>query len=545
MGRTPRPARRAGIGAVLAIVITGTTLTAVGASASAPAPASRRAGGSGGEITFALEAESDPTNGFCIPRAQLAAAGIQVVAAVYDTLVTLDSKGEYVPYLAESVTPNATYDEWTIQLRDGIEFHDGSPFDADAVKLNLDSLRGANPDVNSPLSSYTLQEIDSVTVTGPLTVVVRTAAPWVDFPAFLFGNGRYGMSAPAQLNDQSTCATNLIGTGPFKLVEWRPNERLVVERNPDYWRRGLPEVDRITFVPVLEASQRDAGLEAGDYDVIQTADSSSIDRLERKAEAGEIGFFATDHGSETQYILLNLSKPPFDDPIARRAVAFAFDPERINEIRNKGLNTLATGPFPPDNRAYLRKPAVRHDLDRARALAKRYEAKHGEPLAWEYLTRPDPDSVGVAELVKEQNAEAGIDVSIRTLDQAATINEAIGGAFDAIDFRNHPGGDPDTQYIWWHSGFPTNFGRIDDAEVDRLLEEGRREPDAAKRTRIYKDLNRHFQRRLYDLWGWYVLWASAYQDDIAGVKGPPLPDGGGRPFALFAGVIPVAGLRRT
>src|SRR6185295_13678988 len=111
-----------------------------------------------------------------------------------------------------------------------------------------------------------------------------------------------------------------------------------------------------------------------------------------------------------------------------------------------------------------------------------------------------------------------IEVSVRNVSQAEQIDESIAGSFQAEAFRNHPGGDPDTQYIWWHSGFPTNFGRIDDPEVDRLLEEGRREPDAAKRTRIYKDLNRHFQRRLYDLWGWYVLWASAYQDDIAGVK---------------------------
>ena len=113
-------------------------------AASGPAAAKRGTQAkSGGSITWALEAET--SGGFCIPKAQLAAAGLQEMRAIYDSLTILNKAGKYVPYLAQSFTPNATFDTWTIKLRPGIKFQDGEPLDAAAVKLNIDSLRGKNP----------------------------------------------------------------------------------------------------------------------------------------------------------------------------------------------------------------------------------------------------------------------------------------------------------------------------------------------------------------------------------------------------------------
>ena len=146
--------------------------------------------------------------------------------------------------------------------------------------------------------------------------------------------------------------------------------------------------------------------------------------------------------------------------------------------------------------------------------------------------------------MKEQQAKAGIDVSIRTLDLSVFINDALAGNFQSAGWLNHPGGDPDTQYAWWHSGSPVNFGRINDPVIDKDLETGRVETDPAKRTEIYKDLNRRFQKELYNLWAWYSLWAVGYQNDVSGVKGPPLPGGGGKPFALFNGQVPLLGLTK-
>lgn len=496
--------------------------------------------GSGDSITWAVEAET--SGGYCLPNARLAAAGIQVANSIYDSLTALNSEGEYVPYLAESFEPNATYDEWTIKLRPNITFHNGQPLDAQALKLNIDTYRGA-PDAGSPVAPqlflFVFTDIDTVTVTDPLTVVVTTKRPWVAFPGFWAG-GRTGMMAPEQLADADSCPTNLIGTGPFKLGEFRQNESLTVEKNPDYWRKGYPKADSIEFVPAPDANSRINGLVGGEYDIIQTGGSVTLglDDLEQRAEAGELKLLVSEKGAETSYVMLNVGEPPFDDPIARQAVAYAGNATEVNDIRNKGQNTIATGPFAPDNPAHLDGKPRQQNLKKARALAAEYEEKHGEPLAWEYVTQPESELVAIAQLVKEQNAKAGIEVSIRTIDQATLIGEALAGNFQGAGFRNHPGGDPDTQYVWWYSTSPVNFGRIKDAEIDRLLDEGRVESDPAKRTEIYLDLNRRFAKQLYNLWSWYTLWGLGYQNDISGVKGPSLPDGGGKPVPLFSGVVP-------
>lgn len=537
--------RRAGTAFMLAFVLSTVSLAAIAAPAGADraAKSSQAKPRQGGSVSFGLEAET--AGGFCLPDATLAASGIQVVAAIYDTLVTLNSKGEYVPYLAKSVTPNADYTQWTITLRPGVTFHDGTPFDAAALKLNLDTYRGQNPNIKPRLNVFVWSNVSSVEVSGPDSVVVTTKVPWVAFPALLSGSGRTGMLAPAQLADRASCATNMIGTGPFKLDEWRQNESLTVEKNKDYWQQGLPYLDEIVFRPLTESQSRVIGLQSGELDLMTTSNSGSIVDLKQSAEAGDNKVLVSDNGAETAYLMLNVSKPPFDDPIARRAVAYAGDARETNRIRNKGLNTIATGPFPPDNPAYVKNNTRIHDVAKAKKLNAEYEAKYGEPIKFEYLTNPEPETLAIAALLKEQEAEAGIEVSIRTVDQSTLINEVIAGSFTGAGFRNHPGGDPDTQYVWWRSGSPVNFGRINDPEIDRLLDEGRSEPDPAKRTAIYRQLNKHFAKELYNLWSWYSLWAVGYQNDVKGVTGPPLPDGAGRPFPLFAGVIPVLGISKS
>lgn len=529
----------------LVATVTVTALVAATLSLAGAAGASTHSQPGGGEtVTFALEAET--TGGWCLPQAQLAAGGMQVSVAIYDTLTTIDSKGDYVPYLAKSLTPNATYDEWTIGLREGVTFHDGTPVDAEAIKLNLDAYRGAKPDLPVRLGVFTYANIDTVTVTDPLTVVVTTKTPWPAFPAY-FSSGRSGISAPAQLNDPATCPRNMIGSGPFVCKDgcWRPNESVTLEANPDYWRKGYPKVDELIFRPIAESQTRLNGLQSGELDIIQTSNSLSIVEMQDRAKAGDIKLLATDKGAEVAYQMLNVSKPPFDSEDARQAVAWAGDAKEVNEIRNKGLNTIANGPFPPGSPIYDPKLVRGHNLKKAKQYVKKWEAANpGETLSFEYATQPEPDTLAIAQLVKEQQAKAGIEVSIRTVDQATLINDVLAGNFQSAGFRNHPGGDPDTQYAWWHSGSPVNFGRIDDPVIDQALDEGRVELDPEKRIEIYQRLNRQFFEKLYNLWSWYTYWAVGYQDDIGGVRGAPLPDKAGKPFPLFAGVIPVLAITK-
>jgi peptide/nickel transport system substrate-binding protein len=495
-------------------------------------------------VVWGLDAETP--EGWCLPAAQLAASGIVVANAIYDTLVTINSKREYVPYLAESVTPNATYDQWTIKLRPNVKFHDGSPLDADALKLNLDSYRGANPKINSRLNGFVYSNIADVEVVDPLTVSVTTKTPWPAFPAVLFNGGRAGIAAPAQLNDPATCATNLIGTGPFEREEWRVNERMVVTRNPDYWRSGYPLLDKITFRPVPDSNVRLTQFQGGQLDVMHTSSSDAIAQLRNDAKAGRAQLYESDRGAEVSYLMLNSSKPPFDDILARKAVQYARNTATINQIRNRGIPELASGPFGPGTMGYLKDSGTpKANLEKARKLVAEYEAKHGSKPDYTYTSVNTPDNIAVAELVKEQAAKVGITVTIRTVDQATLINEALAGNFQGMGFRNHPGGDPDAQGVWWRSDSPVNFGRIKDPEIDRLLAEGRVETDPAKRTRIYEDLNRRFADQAWNLWSWYTVWGLAAKPTVKGILGPPLPDGHGKPFPLFGGVVPVLGESRS
>ena len=214
------------MGAVLASsAILAGTLVAAGVS---PAGAQK----SGGDLRFGLEAES--TGGFCLNQAQLVTSGKQVAAAIYDTLTVPNTKNEYVPNLAESVTPNATFNEWTIKLRPNVKFHDGTPLNADALKQNMDGWKTGR------LFSFVYSNMDQVTKVDDLTVKVTTKTPWKAFPAYLYLEGRAGIMAPAQMNNAATCATNMIGTGPSSSTHLRLEGQRVAEgrrRTPTTGRR--------------------------------------------------------------------------------------------------------------------------------------------------------------------------------------------------------------------------------------------------------------------------------------------------------------------
>ncbi len=535
----PRRAVVAGV-AVVAVLLAGVAVPVASAAQRTASQAKSSGPRRGGSVTWGLEAET--TGGYCLPSAQLAISGIMVVNALYDTLTTLNDKNQIVPYLAKSVTPNSTFDRWTITLRPGVKFQNGELLDAAAVKLNLDSYRGVNPKISARLNQFVFANIADVTVADPLTVVVTTKTPWPAFASYLFQGGRIGIAAPAQLNNPDTCATNMIGTGPFKLQEWRPNEKLVAVRNPDYWRPGLPYLDKVTFVPVPDGPTLVNDLEGGQVDVMHTSGASETLRLRDLAKQGQVSETESSKGSEVVYLLLNISKPPFNDPLARQIIAYGRNTAQINEIRNHNLFPLASGPFPPGSIGYLKDPGFpKPNLKKAQALEKEYEAKHGGPLKFEYLTGPEPGFIAIAELIQANATKYGVQVSVRTTDQSGLINDGIAGTFDSLGFRMHPGGDPDTQYVWWKSGSPVNFNHFDDPVINADLDAGRVETDPAKRAAIYQDLNRQFSKELYNLWSWQASWTIAARKNVHGVLGPPLPDGNGRPFPIFAGYVPVVG----
>src|SRR5829696_6770713 len=496
----------------------------------------------GGKVVYGLEAET--TDGWCLPEAQLAISGIMVARTIYDTLTRPNADGEYEPWLAESVEPNDDYTEWTIGLRDGIKFHDGTDLTAEVVKNNLDAYRGQYPTRSPLLFTFVFDNVESVDVVDPLTVSVTMKQPWVSFDAYLFSSGRLGMMAQSQLDDETSCAQDLVGTGPFKLVDWTPNQSLTAEKNPDYWATDadgnqLPYLDEIEFRPIVESDQRLNALQSGEINAMHESDPSTVAEMRSLNESGTITATESVKFGEVSYVMLNSSKPPFDNIKAREAVASAFDFDEYNSIIGRDILTRASGPFAPGNIGNLDDTGLPSlDLDRAKELAGEYEDETGEPLSFTYTTTQAETTVAAAQVIKEQVEAAGMEMEIVTVDQSTQIDTAISGDFEAIGWRNHPGGDPDEQYVWWQSTYPTNFGRINDPEIDRLLAEGRTTADADERQGIYEDLNRRFGEQVWNIWSYYTLWSVGTANDVHGVEGEG--PSGGEPFPGLATGHPTA-----
>ena len=491
----------------------------------------------GGSIVFGLEAEN--ATGWCPTTARLNLSGIQVGVAVYDTLVVPNDKGEIVPYLAQSVDHDATYTRWTITLREGVKFHDGTRVTADAVKQNLDAYR------RNALIGAGLKDIADVAVNGPELLTVTTARPWVAFPWFLYNDGRLVIVAPAQLADPQTCASHLIGSGPFVFDRWRVNEELVVTRNGDYWRRDaqggqLPYLDRITFKPVTDAAQRVLELEGGELDLIHTSDGQFVHALEQNASRFRL-LHEKRGRRAVRYYLLNVRRPPLDDRMAREAIALAINRREINAVRNRGVFHVANGPFDEDVAGFVKDTGYpKYNPTRAKLLVESYKSAHGGLFSVTIETSNDPAELAEAQLVQEQLRAVGIDVGLKQGDQTTIVADAASGQFSILLWRNHPGNDPDMNYQWWSTGSALNFGGIDDARLQSLLEQGRSELDPVKRTQIYREVNREFASQLFNLWSYRPEWMIAAEKRVHGLGGLTLPGTSSKP--LFTGREPLLGI---
>jgi peptide/nickel transport system substrate-binding protein len=475
----------------------------------------------GGKVVYGLEAET--IDGWCLPEAQLPISGILVANSIYDTLTRPNAEGVIEPWLAESVEPNEDSTVWTIKLREGIKFHDGTDLTADVVKNNLDAYRGQYPTRAPQLFIFVFLPIQSVDVVDPLTVQVTLNQPWVSFDAQLYGDGRPGIMAQAQLDDTSSCAENLIGTGPFRFVDWVPNQKFTAEKNPDYWATDaagnqLPYLDEIEFRPIVEVEQRRNALESGEINAMHTTDEDTIVDLRSLAESGDANVYESEKFGEVTYVMLNESEPPFDNFKARQAVAYAVDFEEYNAIVGAGILTRASGPFAPGNIGHLDDTGFpEYDPERAEELVAEYEDETGLPLRFTFTNTNSAAANDQSQLVKEQMEAVGIEVEIVAVDQSTQIDAALDGDFQAIGWRLHPGGDPDLQYNWWKSGSPVNFGRFSDPEIDRLLDQGRTSKEG--REQVYEDLNQRFSDEIHNVWIHYTLWIVATAPDVHGVPG--------------------------
>lgn len=513
-------------------------------AACSPPPAANK-------LVYGMEAEND--QGWCLPEAQMTTAGMLTMRSMFDPLTVPNDKGEYVPFLAKAVTPNKDFTEWTITLREGVKFHDGSPLNAVVVKNNLDAFRGQYPARQPLLFLFTFMDVADVSVKDEFNVVVTTKVPWRAFPAFLNLSNRFGIMAQSQLDDPKTCDTKPVGTGPFMIEDWKPGNRLLLKKNPNYWIKGYPLLDELEFRPMPDPDARRNALLGGEIDAMHTSDDLAVDDFRPEVAGGNVNMYDTLKFTELSYVMLNTSKLPFSNKNARLALAYGGDRNAINQAVYAGLAEQREGPYPKGSPGYLPDPGFpKYDPKKAQEYGRKYEEETGQPLEFELSIIPSVVVLG--QLLQQLGKDSGITIKLKQMDQAQLINGAINGDFDAMVFRNHPGTEPDLQAVWWTDG-PVNFPRFnakDDQgnwlqpggkKINDLLVEARSEPDQAKRTKLYEEVNRTFGAEAFNIWAFSSHWAVVTAPDVKGILGANNPDGS-PPFPGLATAHPLYAMCR-
>src|SRR5205807_1585085 len=261
-----------------------------------------------GSVTVGLELDIpgfDPLKVGVFDTAALTAA-----SALFETLTYLDDKAVAQPKLALSWTHSDDFKTWTFKLRPGVKFHDGTPFNAEAVKANFD--RQKDP-ANKCRCAFYIAYIHDVQAPDELTVVYNLNDPAVNQPALLTIQSQNNViqSPTAWKTKGDDYNRNPVGTGPYILKSWTAGDRLVLERNPDYWNKGHPYLDRIILKPLPDAQSRFASLQSGEADIVWD-DEYDADNIQRAQKDPKMTVH-TYTGSGAQVYAFNTKVAPFDD----------------------------------------------------------------------------------------------------------------------------------------------------------------------------------------------------------------------------------------
>lgn len=448
----------------------------------------------GGRLVYGVSADAA---GFNPVTDSFSAQSYAMAGTIIEPLVDVDATGQWRPWLAKSMKPNTDYTSWTITVRPGVKFSTGEPLTAQVVKENLDAQK------KSPLTAAVFAKVKGVTVTGADAVRVDLDGPWVAFPYTLAS--QVGMIVPkASLDNPKQASRHPVGTGPFTFARYIPGNRLLVVRNPAYWRKGLPYLSRVEFRILPDSQTRAQTLESGGIDAMMSNRDDDIRKF-GKLPGYQI-YRASGMAVPEVAFMLNTAKPPFNDLSLRQALAYATDRQAIIKTLRSGLTTPADGPWMPGSKWYVPGGYPGYNLNKAKSLVAAYEKAHG-PVRIQLLSLPDPSTMENVQLVQDMWKKAGIDVQIKQADQPDIISSALTGNYQATIWSQFTEPDPDGDYVWLHSSFAQpvgqisiNMSRIRDPQMDAALDEGRSNPDEATRKKAYATVQRRLRADLPFIW---------------------------------------------
>ncbi len=432
------------------------------------------------------------------PHAVTAVNDFRILMNLYDGLARYkDGTLEVEPALAESWTISEDGTFYTFKLRDGIQFHDGTPLTAEAVKFNFDRMLVEDHPYHDtgpfPLAFF-FSAVDSVTAKDPLTVEFKLSEPYAPFLSNLAYPTGLIVSPAAVEEHGEDFGRNPSGTGAFRFAEWDSNAKVVVVRNEDYWD-GPPPLEAVVFRPITDANTRVAEMLAGGIDLMVEVPPDSISGFSEDSS-----FQVHEQaGPHLWFLILNTKEGPLADQRVRQAVNFAIDKQSLVENVLQGTADVAAGPTPPAfawayNESLEPYP---HDPERARSLIE--EAGVADSTLTFYVTEGgsgmlDPVPMGAA--IQADLSEVGLNVEIETYEWntfLGKVNPGLEGKADMAEMAWMTN-DPDTlPYLAlrtdaWPSDGGFNSGYYSNPEVDKLLEAARRSTDQNERARLYREM---------------------------------------------------------
>lgn len=444
-----------------------------------------------------------------------------VFASFCDKLFDIDEKLNFVPQLALSHETSADGLNVTIKLRPNVKFHDGEPFNAEAAKFSLDRHREMTGSFRKP----ELASVDHVDVVDPLTIKIVLKAPYAPLISQLTDRAGMMVSPKAAKAAGDKFGLHPVCAGPYKFVERVPQDRIVVEKFADYWNKDKISIDRIVYLPIVDGTVRLANLKSGGLDLVERVLATDIKAVRadpklKLATALELGYQGIDinvaNGERANTPLAKSAK-------VRQAFSLAIDREALTQVVFNGEFVPGNQWVSPENPWFQKNyPVPKRDIAKAKALMK--EAGVTAPFDVDFMVPKGEETQAVAEVLQAMVAEIGINLKIRVTEFATSLKQGEIGEYQAylLAWSGRP--DPDGNlYIFHRCKAPQNDPGYCNPEVDKLLDEGRAQPDMAQRKAIYEKLTKIILEDIPKLYLYHRRVLIAHTDRLDGYK--QMPDG--------------------
>jgi len=415
-----------------------------------------------------------------------------VQSGMFERLFQFDPAMKLTPWLATGFTNNDTATEFTLTLRPGVTFQDGTPFDAEAVKTNLERLADQSKGLKRN-SLYNM--IQTVTVLAPDQVKIELNRP---FGAFIntLAHPSAVMWSPAVLKQypqEAQLRLHPVGTGPFKFVGWQPGKEVRFAKYENYWNKGWPKVDNVTFTPSPEDATRVASLRSGQVDAIYPLPSDLVNSVQGDSKLS----IQRDPSIYLYYMAVNTGNKTLADVRVRQALNYAIDRDLWLKVVFAGMGTPATSAIPERVQFYEKQAEPHYSYDPAKAKALLKEAGYPNGIDLKLWSTNATASVRAAQFLKAQLATAGIRVTVTPMD-SGTRNSKLWSVSDPqkAEFDLYYGGwSTSTGDADWamrplfatESWVPKSYNAsyFSDPAVDKAIADGLATADPQKRAAAY------------------------------------------------------------